>query len=317
MNTNNTNAISNSPAAMAGIARSAVLVDFTMRVFTGRRRDRVTQDEVTAAKNAKSKRAASVSKSLFADCAELDAIIKHQAQVRKLHYKLTLPWADGGARLLPIVSQMRYAQTMDAARSEFDTLVTRFLDRYDTLVAASAFNLGELFDRSEYPTRNRVSRQFAIAVSYSPLPLAGDFRIDAESDIQKHLISQYEERATSAVAAAQRDAWTRLHTELKHIVDRLTDKDGKKNKIFDSLLTNPLELCGLLTAFNVTNDPALEVARRRLENTLMGVTTDDLRKSADARVEVRTTVAQILADNDWSMIDDDAQEADAGAQEEV
>ena len=61
---------------VAGVARAAMLVDLQISLYSGRKQDKATQAEVTQSKSAKSSKAASVYKSLFAECAELDAITK-------------------------------------------------------------------------------------------------------------------------------------------------------------------------------------------------------------------------------------------------
>lgn len=297
--------MNNTPVALAGIARAGVLVDLCIRTYSGRKQDKSTQEEVQHAKGATSAHAASVYKSLFADCPELHDIIKFQAKVRDTHYKLTMPWSDNGSRLLPILGLQNYKARMDAYQGEFDALVQRFLDRYDTLVAAAAFKLGALFNRNDYLLREQVQRKFSMAVTFSPLPTSGDFRIDAERDIQESLIRDYEERAASLVEQAQREAWTRLHKSLTHLAERLTDKDSKRPRIYDSLVTNPLELCSLLTTFNVTNDPALERARVQLEQVMLGTSADDLRKFPDARADVKDKVQNILSQFDWGPIEGD------------
>jgi hypothetical protein len=82
--------------------------------------------------------------------------------------------------------------------------------------------------------------------------------------------------------------------------DRLSDGDEGKRKIFrDSLLTNAVELCGMLTRLNVMNDPALEVARKHLESTLVGLDAKDLRKDESARKEIKASVDAILQRFEW------------------
>ena len=84
-----------------------------------------------------------------------------------------------------------------------------------------------------------------------------------------------------------------------HMVDRLTDEDGERKVFRDSLLSNPLELCDLLTRLNVTKDPQLEDARRMLERTVRAHDADDLRNLPSARVELRTDVQSILDKFNW------------------
>jgi hypothetical protein len=99
-----------------------------------------------------------------------------------------------------------------------------------------------------------------------------------------------------------KDAWGRLHETLMHLSDRMTDapaEDDKKKRYHDSMLSNAHELCGLLTAFNITSDPKLEQARQDLERALSGVRIDDIKQSASVRKEIKTKVDNILAVNDW------------------
>lgn len=288
---------------IAGIARSAMLVELTISLYSGRKQDKSTQAEVVAAKGSGSKRAASVYKNLFSDCAELEAITKFQARARADHYRMTLPWSDSGLRLLPTKALFDYQAMISKAQEEFDTLVGKFLDRYDTLVAAAAFQLGALFNRSEYLTREQVARRFSMSVSMAPLPVAGDFRLDIEAEVQNDLVRQYEERMQQQLVKANQEAWERLHTVLAAMSDRLTieeTEEGPKKRVFrDTLVTNAEELCGLLTSLNVANDPALERARARLESALVGVTPKDLRESEATRVATKQKVDSILSDFDW------------------
>lgn len=289
---------------VSGIARAAMLVDLQISIYSGRKQDKRTQAEVTTAKGANSKKAASVYKSLFADCAELDAITKFQARARAEHYRLTLPWNDYGARLLPTKALLDYQQSMGKYQAEFDRLVDAFLDKYDTLVAAAAFQLGTLFERDEYPLRDQVAKKFRMDTSFTPLPTSGDFRLDIENEVQQELVDKYEKKITEQIAAANQDSWTRLYEALKRLSDRLVvTEDGKKKVFHDTMVTGALELCELLTQMNVTNDQSLEKARRKLEEVLSGVTPKELREEDGTRITTKQKVDEILAAFDWGVDD--------------
>jgi hypothetical protein len=290
------------PSAIAGVARSAMMVDLHISVYSGRKQDKATQGEVTAAKGSGSKKAASVYKNLFAECKELDALTKFQARARAEHYRLTLPWNDQGARLLPTAALLEYQQIMGRYRNEFERLVDAFLDKYDTLVAAAAFQLGTLFDRQEYLSRAQVALRFRMESSFTPLPTGGDFRLDVESAVQRELIEQYEAQLESKLAQANQDAWSRLHDALLRLSDRLTvDEDGKKKVFHDTTVTGAVELCDLLTVMNITKDPQLESARRKLEAVLSGVTPKELRDEHSTRIQTKQQVDAILDAFDWGV----------------
>ncbi len=291
---------------IAGIARAAMLVTLNISTYSGRKQDRKTQAEVTDSKGSGSKKAASVYKNLFADCKELDDITKFQARARSEHYRLTMPWADTGTRLLPTKALMDYQQAMGRCKNEFDLLVDRFLDKYDMLVAAAAFQLGTLFDRGEYLLREQVAQRFRMETAMEPLPTSGDFRLDVESSVQDELCRQYEARMAKQLADVNQDAWSRLHEVLTRMSTRLAvTEDGEKQVFRDTLVTNAEELCELLTKLNVTGDPALERARSQLEQALQGVTPKDLRESDGTRVLTKQKVDSILDAYDWGIPSDE------------
>jgi hypothetical protein len=115
---------------------------------------------------------------------------------------------------------------------------------------------------------------------------------------------QYDKRMEQQLEAAAQDSWTRLHDALSRLSDRLViEEDGKKRKFHDTMVTGAVELCELLTHMNITNDPALEKARRRLEEVLSGVTPKDLRESDGTRAATKQKVDAILAAFDWGVDD--------------
>jgi hypothetical protein len=83
--------------------------------------------------------------------------------------------------------------------------------------------------------------------------------------------------------------------------EKLTDVEGDdaKKRYHDSLISNPLELCGLLTKLNVTNNPLLEEARRQLELTMLGANIEVIKESSDARSELKSKVDNILKKFEW------------------
>ena len=81
------------------IATAAMVVDFNASVWTARKKDRKASDDITSM-NYAAKGVANVSKNLLGDCEELRAVQKFAANVRNIHYSMTMPWSDNGSRLL-------------------------------------------------------------------------------------------------------------------------------------------------------------------------------------------------------------------------
>jgi hypothetical protein len=286
--------------------QSAVLVRLNISTWTGRKLDKRVSDEIDLSKNTKT-RAGNYNKHLLAGSKELDQIQKVATAVRTWNYEQTLPWSNGGDRLLPFKNFFEYKQTLAMFEKQFESAVEAFLVNYDTLVSASAFQLGDLFDRSEYPPASELRHKFKFSYDFDPLPKSGDFRIDANEEVKQELEEQYEKAFNDRLNGAMKDVWDRLHNALTHMSEKLSDKqrtlkngETTNTQIFrDSLINNAVELCGLLTKLNVTDDPKLEQARQKLEGAIVNVNADTVRDSDEVRHNVKARVDEILSNFDF------------------
>jgi hypothetical protein len=111
----------------------------------------------------------------------------------------------------------------------------------------------------------------------------------------------FEDQQKEKLAEACREPWERLHAELSGISKKLTDVEGddRKKRYHDTLISNPLDLCKLLTKLNITNDPKLEEARRQLEVTMLGTDIESIKEDAVVRQGVKAKVDDILKRFEW------------------
>ena len=276
----------------------SLLVEFNASVWTARRLDRGVTDELIYGKGALAKDAARVNKHLLAGRQELEVIQQLVGAIRTYVYENTLPWSDTGIRLLPTINFMKFNDRMGQYNDEFTNLVNQFVTVYPSLITAQAMALGDMFKRDEYPTADSIAHKFSFRLNYMPVPKAGDFRVDVGNEAQEELQAKLAKLADERIELAMKDARERLKSHLERMMERLKVEEinGKvsKSRIHDSLIEGGLELCDVLKALNLVNDPALETARAKLESVLRSVDVDDLRKHDGARLEVRTQVAEIM-----------------------
>ena len=276
----------------------SLLVEFNASVWTARKLDRSVTDEIIYGKGATAKDAARVNKHLLAGRKELEVIQQLVGAIRTYVYENTLPWSDTGIRLLPTISFMQFNDRMGEYQDEFSNMVNQFVSVYPTLITAQAMALGDMFDRYDYPSADAISHKFDFRLNYMPVPKAGDFRVDVGNEAQEELERKLAKLADERIELAMKDARERLKSHLDRMMERLKveEVNGKvsKSRIHDSLIDGGLELCEVLKALNLVNDPTLEAARAKLESVLRSVDVGDLRKHDDARKEVRTQVAEIM-----------------------
>ena len=277
------------------IASSAMLVELSISAWTARKLDKKVSAQVDLDKHAKT-RAGNYNKNLLAGTGFLDTINKFAASSRHWHSTQTLPWSDNGLRLLPMSNFISYKQNLVTLEQNYQALVDKFIVAYPNLVSAAAFQLGDLFDRNEYPDVEVVAKKFKFRVNYLPVPMAGDFRVDINEEAKAEIIQSCEGLYAERLGNAMKDAWTRLHECLLRMSERLADDDkGDRKRIHDTVIDNAVELTELLKHFNLTGDSNMETARIELMHAIKNHDADDLRESHLAREAVKTKVDAILS----------------------
>ena len=289
--------------AYSKISSSAMLVDIGISVWTGRKLDKQVSAEIDQAKSTKTK-AGNYHKNLLAGSEKLAEIGKIASAVRNWHYTQTSPWSDAGSRLLPATLFMDYKLKLSEYEKMFTDAVDKFLAEYDQLVNQSAFTLGALFNRDDYPSVDNIRRKFAFTYMFSPVPESGDFRVDVGNQGMAELRTNFESAINTRIKTAIEDMRTQLIDQLNHMSEKLSDldeprtlKDGTivTTQIFrDSLVENAVELVKNLKHLNITQDPDVETMRAELESAIKNIDAQTLRDSDEARRKTKARVDALL-----------------------
>ena len=294
MTISNTQTVSQPLTNAPSISSSATLVELGISKWTGRKLDKRASADV-ASVNYASNGVANVHKKLLGNCPELEAINTLVGTARTAHYSMTLPWSDTGLRLLTTKAYFKYHETMTRFRDEFVVLVDAFIQGFDWSVTQSQATLGDLHNVNDYPTTDSMRGKFSFRLSYMPLPDAGDFRLDINTEAQNDIKSHYETYYTTQINNAMNDIWQRAFKCLSNMSERLDYASNEGKKVFrDTLVTNVLDIVDLLSVCNITNDSQMEAMRMKLEDTLQGVTPDALREDAFLRAETKKSVDDVI-----------------------
>jgi len=282
------------------ISSSALLVELNISVWPASKLDREITDKVNSDAGAV-KGASQTKKNLFAGTSLRKDIADFAARVRLYHNRHTLPWADKGERMLPTALFIDYKQTMNGYERTFEMMCDNFFIEYPRLVAEAPTALKGLYKAEDYPEIEEVKQKFGFKRTVKPVPEAGDFRLDIPAEDLEEMRSTFIDQQDKKLADAMREPWERLHKTLVGMSEKLTDVEGDdgKKRYHDTLITNPLELCELLTKLNVTNDPKLEEARRQVELTMMGANIESIKEDAHTRNELKSKVDNILKRFEW------------------
>lgn len=270
------------------IQSRAMLATLSISQWTARKLDRQVTKEVETAHAAHD---AGRFNKLLVNKSLLDPVAKLAGQIRDYHYSVTLPWADSGARLLPSKLFMAYTERMRRFKEEFNRCVTDLTNNYPAEVQAARNRLGTMYRPEDYPDINGVRQRFDIAVDFTPVPAADDFRVDVATEAQEELRAS----VTRAVAARQEAAVKATYERVREVVSKIAERLSEDKPVFkNSLIDNARDLCDVLNALNITNDPKLDEIEHAIRETLL-VSPEMLRNSARHREETARAAFAVLA----------------------
>lgn len=300
------------PTTRASYKNRGVLVRLRIGAWGSTVSDEKSSEQVRQDNNVKSKNAARVSKKLLANNKTLKKLSSARAQARM--------WANNNTIEMPYGRQVTgdsfasFDANIKVMKKAYETMADQFAHvEYKQEVAADAFTLGQMFDKTQYPSEDEVRAAFYFEVIYTPIP-SDNFLDSLEEDIRAELQEQYAQATTTYLHNHTRSLWDRLHKHLKHIGERLAIYDGlvkdededeeennndaenkpKRRKLHTSMIDNALETCDILSRLNITNDPTLEQARKEVESLLAGTHVAELKKSDGARADLRQKVQSLV-----------------------
>ncbi len=279
------------------LSSRAMLVSFKVSQWTGRKLDKKVTAEVNQTHGATAD-AGRYNKSLVARDS-LAAIASAVGAARTDHVKLSLPWLQDGTRIMTADGFARYSDTMRKHREAFETAVADFVANYAAFVEQARVDLNGMFNASDYPTQAEIERRFSWTISVLPMPDAADFRVKLGKDQVEAMQADIARQMDAVVTDAMGDAWSRLHSAVSHMAEKLTayrpktDTDKAQGIFRDSLVENLRELVEILPALNLTGDFRLESMVSEARDKLTARDAAELREDDTARDETAKAAADI------------------------
>lgn len=272
------------------LSSSSVLVDLSIRSWTGKVLDRQVGEEVATAKSCKTTRVGNYQKNLLAGSVELDMVSKKSASIRMWFHMQTLPWADSGTRLLPAARLQDFLAQLGTLEQEYQDLVTAFQASYTSAIQAAQFTLGTMFRLEDYPDPADIPGKFQMRYSILPLPEAGDFRVDIGNTGLEDLRRRYESTQTQRIE----DAMGEVRERMKAALGRVANQWREGGKIYESSVDACLELCNSMREFNLTRDPELDQMADEFNALLSGYDVKDLKKDTAVRAAAKQEIDSLM-----------------------
>jgi hypothetical protein len=136
-------------------------------------------------------------------------------------------------------------------------------------------------------------RKFRVEIAFYPVPAPSDCKRTA---LVGELAEGWARDLAAQLAEKERDSMSAAWKRVYDVVAKAHERLSKPDNIFrDTLVENARELCALLPALNITDDPQLEAMRRQLEGSLCAHEPEALREDEGLRSQVSDKLAEIMA----------------------
>lgn len=220
------------------------------------------------------------------------------AQVRSCRIALrshwlsnTLPWGDGGIRVLPSDRYQVFVKKFRELKADYIASVEAFCKEYPKMKLEARRRLGKLYDDDDFPTIDSIRRRFDCEFNFVPIPDAGDFRVHLSEAEKKELGKDIERQVTSHAQGAMKALVLQLKETIEMLAARMKEDDPGLRK---SLVENVNKMAAEMTAFNFEDDKQVEAFKKAAETLVKGVDIDVLKEDKKARKVLATKADEIL-----------------------
>ena len=220
------------------LGEKALIVNLNISVWSARKTDKNVLREISNLYHSDQNHG-SFSKLLISK-ARLEAIKDIASAARKYHNEMTLPWMDGGGRLLPSKDFQDYSFTMSNYQSEFYTTVDDFVNSYDSYIQEGLDKLGQIADTKDYPPKDQVKSKYEFNYTYFPVPDDGDFRVTLSSDFVNQLKNNFNQSHQERFDRAKQSITREVVDLVSNAIVRLSNEDESawfKATTIDSIVT--------------------------------------------------------------------------------
>lgn len=173
-------------------------------------------------------------KSLFVDD-PLKAVDKCAGRIRNNFYKWTLPWSDGGGRLVPSLDFRDFAKEHAGLVGDFDFEVNEFLVEYEDHKDRARSAKGDLYREDDYPPVDELRGRFGVSLQTLPFPSVADFRVEAPEEIITDLKENMNATVLEVTSTVADTVRSRIYERLEKLHIALDSEKRFTKSLWDEL----------------------------------------------------------------------------------
>lgn len=214
---------------------------------------------------------------------------------------MTLPYVEAGVRLIRRDDVASFNSHLTSMQEELAEAVGLLNGCYSELVEHAREQLGNLFDRSDYP--DSVDNLFEISWDFPSLTPPAYLRT-VNPQLYEAECRRVQARFAEAVELAEQTFAEELAQLVNHLSERLSGSTDGKRKVFrDSAIENLNEFFDRFQRLSICGSAELDQLVSDARNVVRGITPQDLRDQRDLRERVSQSLGEVESHLDLLMSD--------------
>jgi len=224
-----------------------------------------------------------------------------RSRVQALWKGLTLPYPEPGVRLLRQDRLDEFQQLLCDAREELTEAVSYLQSHFRELQTAARERLGRLYNSDDYPAT--LEGLFGLDWEF-PAVEPPDYLKQLSPALYAQECQRVASRFDEAVRMAEQAFTDELAKLIAHLQERLAGDDDGQPKVFrDSAVTKLHEFFARFQSLNIRSNAELEALVAQGQQTVRGLTAQELRDSAGLRRHVADQLAPVRTALDELLVD--------------
>lgn len=202
----------------------------------------------------------------------------------------TLPWEDGGYRVVPADRYLDLLTFVSDAKTRFDNVVNDIAANWDDIIVDAKRRLNGALNKVTLPSKDQFIAGFRVDISSSSVVATNDIRITGLDEIA---LSRIREQSKREYADRIENGVFTLAQQLTDVMSDLTERLNKPNQKgirYEGWNVWAKKTVSAIRPLNISNDKRLDAMLDHVEKIIAKVKADELRESDDARKQVKQLI---------------------------
>jgi F0F1-type ATP synthase membrane subunit b/b' len=210
----------------------------------------------------------------------------------------TLPWEDGGYRVVPADRYSDLQTFVAEFRATFDEAVAKIGAHWDEIIADARKRLNGAFDKLTLPTRDAFVASFSVDMDSSCVVAPQDIRVVGLDEVA---LTRIREQSAKEYGARIESGIGQLVEQMSELLSDLisrTEKPEQKGIRYDGWSKWAKKTIAAVRPLNITKNRALDSLMAHVESIASKLDPKAMRDSADARAIIATMAKRAAATTD-------------------